>query len=245
MSSEFNIFTLFFPAIMLTASSIFFYHGVRRLSASQLKGIIKSKIPVKDYHGNSCVYTRLEVDYYVDGHQQWKQLYCEEQRAAFSFEGKTINSDSADIRINPKKITIGYFNRDKGIFENFFDGLTFQISKDVTKSISQSPLGAVVDSSPKIFINDNTTKMLLKIPKLKKLLSPHIKKQFRITEYILANGSKITLGVCDSDIYKPFLITDQNDAKHVIREKSFLTLSLGFLFALLSFAVLITIILSL
>lgn len=250
MSTPFNILTLIFPAIMSFISIFFLYHGIKRLSASQLTGIVKSKNPGKDHRDNNCVYSRLEVDYFIGGYQEWKQLYSEEQRHQFSLDGNTINSDSADIRLKPNRVTLGHINYEKGGIEKFFDGITFQVSKNVDKTIKDSPLGTIADfSQKKIYIDEGTTKILLTIPKLKKAIVPHIRKQFRITEYIMAPGARVALGISGSHkaIIRPFLITDQKgeNVTHLIREKSYMTIFIGAAFTLLSLGVFLIIILSL
>lgn len=249
MSTPFNILTLIFPAIMSFISIFFLYHGIKRLSASQLTGIVKSKTPGKDHRDNNCIYNRLEVDYFIGGHQEWKQLYSEEQRLQFSLNDTIINLDSTDIRLKPNRVTIGYINYEKGGIEKFFDGITFQVSKNVDKTIKDSPLGTIADFSQKNFIDEGTTKILLTIPKLKKTMVPHIRKQFRITEYILAPGTRVSLGISGSHnnvLLRPFLITDQKgeNVTHLIREKSYMTIFIGAAFTLLSLGVFLIIILS-
>lgn len=240
MSSMLNIFTLFFPIFLFSISLFFLYHGITRLSASKLSGTVKSKSPAKDPRGNDCVYSRLEVDYYTGDHQQWKQLYSEEQRLGFFLNNYAINIDSADIRLKPK-VAIGYLNREKGFFENVFDDFSSKVSEKLNNAVRDVQFGVPIRPSQKL---DNATmKILLNSPKLKKALTPHIRKQFRITEYLLAPGAKITIGV-SGNILRPFLLTDQGDVAHIIREKSYLTIFIGCLFVLLSFTSFVLIILS-
>lgn len=206
---------MIFPALIFFAGAYFIYRGFGKLSACYLSGKVKTKARSNDPRGNPCIYSRVEISYYVGGNTEWKQFYSKEQRQPFYLGSLLVDPGLTDIRLKPTKEE-GVIDRQRGILEKIANRALNPLGAPT--GVPKSPLGA------------ETTKMLSRMP-----ITKHAKKPLRIIEYALRPGDAIYIAY-SSDAGKPFLLTDvsEADARSIVREKFLFTISCGF--ALLVFS---------
>ncbi|VVC04464.1 Uncharacterised protein [Candidatus Bilamarchaeum dharawalense] len=236
MASPFAFFGLIFPILIFFTSLFFVYQGVIRFSAKFFSGIVKSKTLITDPYGVQCVYYKTDIESYCGGHQPWKRIYSDEKRSSFYVENQEVDLNSADIRLTPTKIVNGHIKR-AGLIQkaietvstNLIGKISFLSSKDSkTSDLSKLP------------VDEENSKLLEGLLKSKKIPVQYMTKPFRITQYTLTPGESIYLSYIGSDgkLLHPFLLTnfDESTTKTICKEKSYLTIFIGVLLLLLSFA---------
>jgi hypothetical protein len=207
-------------------------------------GKVKTDAPLKDYKGNKCVYSRVEVSFYHGTVESWKRAHSSEQRTNF-YVGKTaISVHSIDIWIEPTKVISGYIKRDKSMVEQFIDyagnANALRIAKTVASYVPFIPKPNSPIPQETITIDDETINALRKDPTIERLIKQNIQKPIEVKEYTISPGDTVffAANAQDASTIHPFLLTntDEQTTNALIREKSLLTISIGAGLLLLSIA---------
>lgn len=216
------LFVLFLPAMAFVGGFYLIYRGWKRKGeVSSICGIARCKNPiVSPITGRRCIYAKAVIEYYVSGSSPWRTAWSSESKADFSVGRASVSSNYTEYQIREPQIFTGNIKRPKGMLETFVE-----------------PVTSSLPGSARVFLNDDLCLALMSVDAIKRAISPHISKVFRITEYAITEGSNVCVidqsglkrGMATGSMEFPLLISDLGSAsaKSSLNEKAVFSIILG------------------
>lgn len=254
-----SVFALFLPVVVFAGGAYLFvmgYSGKKEPEEAKkgaLSGPVSSSDPVRSLiSGEDCVYSKTVAEFYCGGHEPWRQVFITEARAPLCIAGKPLDASRAVFDLSNPLLLQGHagkkFRGILGSFGDFIDSTQpMALAKGVLDAAGIRPADEAAASVQ--LIDDRAISAILACRGGQEL-KRHISKPLRISEYVLAEGTRVSASWIGPPVQTglpgEILITDAGDesAAAAARERAIMRMAVGGGLVLLSLVVSVIIMLS-